>query len=54
MLTSAIVSLVSLHNRLKQALSRCSGLFGPILSMIRGTQTVNYLKLSYLTLVGRS
>ena len=40
-MTSAIASLVSLRNRLRQALSRCSGFFDPAFSKTPGTQTVN-------------
>lgn len=38
-MTSAIAPLVSLRNRLRQALSRCSGFFDPVLSKTSGTQT---------------
>ena len=40
-MTSGIASLVSLRNRLGQALLHCSGFFDPVFSKTRGTQTVN-------------
>ena len=40
-MTSAIASLVSLRNRLRQALSRCFGLFDPVFSRTPGAQMVN-------------
>lgn len=39
-MTSAIVPLVSFRNRLRQALSCCSGFFHSIFSMTSGIQTV--------------
>ena len=40
-MTSAIAPLVSHCNRLKQAPSRCSGLFDPVFSKIHEAQTVS-------------
>ena len=37
---SAIAPLVSLRNRLRQAVSRCSGFFDPVFSKTPGTRTV--------------
>ena len=40
-MANAIAPLVSLRNRLRQTLSRCSGFFDPVFSKTPATQTVN-------------
>ena len=46
-MTSAITLLVSLRNRLRQALPCCSGFFDPVFSKTPGTQTVKVHPLSH-------
>lgn len=43
-ITSAITPLVSLRNRLRQALLHCSRFFDPVFSETSGTQTVKIAK----------